>query len=90
MLGAKISIGPWMVCSNLIKIISSLAAKVVCKMSKKGEFSPVLAVAASLDSGIGDVGSSGFRLDWCQGLAVVVMRDIQLFNWTNQNNYGAD
>ena len=50
----------------------------------------MLVVAASLDCGEGGMDDGSFRLDWCQGLTVVVIRDIQLFNWTNQNNYGAD
>jgi hypothetical protein len=43
------------------------------KKGKEGEFSPALAVADSLDCGGGGVGGSGFRLDWCQGFAVVVI-----------------
>ena len=52
-------------------------------IGKEGEFSPALVVAASLDSGGGDMGGGSFRLDWCQGLALAVIRDIQLFSWMN-------
>ena len=61
-LWAKISTGLWMVCSNFIKNIYLLAVKMICKKEMDGEFSPVLAIATSLDRGGGYVDESGLGL----------------------------
>ena len=52
----------WMMQSNLIKKLNSLAAKVVCKKGKEGESSLVLVVAPYLECGGGIMGGSGLGL----------------------------
>ena len=52
-LWAKISTGLWMVKKQINQKFYLSAAKVVEKNEKEGEFSPVVAIAASLDCGGG-------------------------------------
>ncbi len=61
-LWAKISTGPWMVQSNLIKKLNLLAVKVVCKKKKGGGSSPALAVTPSCECRGGSMGSGGLGL----------------------------
>ena len=52
-LWTEISNGPRMVHSNSIENIHILAAKMICKTGKEGDFSPVLVITAPLDCGGG-------------------------------------
>ena len=62
-LRAKISSGPWMGHHNVIEKLNYKLSKWHLEKGRKGEFSPVLVVAASLDCGGVGMDGGGFRLN---------------------------